>query len=119
MCGEKNLVNTTSYPFCCYLENNLSVDTQVQQFFYFWPFSCSPKKKAEKEGRRSDAAGAAFPRIAPVVEAGASALRTFGAFLDDGAGGNRAEKPLPPAPDALENLGARLQESLDLTWSPI
>ena len=69
------------------------------------PFSCAPKKKAEKEGRRSDAAGAAFPRIVPVVETEASALRTFEALLDDGAGRNRAEKPLPPAAK-VEGRGA-------------
>ncbi len=80
---------------CC-LENNLSVDTRVQLFFYLWPFSCPPKKKAQKEGRRSDAAGAAFPRIAPVVEAEASALRALGDSRGEGAGRNRAEKPLPP-----------------------
>ena len=60
------------------------------------PFSCTPKKKAEKEGRRSSASGAAFPRIAPGVETEASALWTFGAFLGGGAGRNRAEKPLQP-----------------------
>ena len=108
---------------CC-LENNLSVDTWVQLFFCSWPFSCSPKKKAEKEGRlparrtalqagRSDAAGAAFPRIAPVVAAGASALRTFGAFLGDGAGRNRAEKPLPLTP----NRGSRQGRGANPQWS--
>ena len=62
-------------------------------------FFLRAQEKAEKEGRRSDAAGAAFPRIVPVVETGASALRTFGALLNDGAGRNRAEKPLPLTPN--------------------
>ena len=86
--------------FKIYIEDNLSVDIRGQLFFCLWPFSCSPKKKAEKEGRRSNAAEAAFPRTAPVVEAGVCAPRTFGAFLGEGAGGICAEKPLPPAPKA-------------------
>ncbi len=97
---------------CC-LENNLSVDTQVQLFFCSWPFSCTPKKKAQKEGRlparrtalqagRSSAAGAAFPRIAPGVDMCVCVLRAFRDSRGEGAGGNRAEKPLPSAPNALE-----------------
>ena len=57
------------------------------------PFSCAPKKKAEKEGRRSDAAGAAFPRIVPVVETEASALRALRDSRGASDGRNRAEKP--------------------------
>ena len=69
------------------------------------PFSCAPKKKAEKEGRRSDAAGAAFPRIAPVVGAEASALRALRDSRGASAGRNRAEKPLPLTPNRRHRQG--------------
>ena len=58
---------------------------------------CSPKKKAEKEGRRSNAAGAAFPRTDPVVAAGGCAQRTFGAFLGEVLGGSARKSPFRPA----------------------
>ncbi len=75
-----------------------------------------PRKRPKKKGACLRGAGAAFPRIAPVVAAGVpvcraghllarnaqasgtgrSALRTFWAFLGAGAGGICAEKPLQP-----------------------
>ena len=82
------------------------------------PFSCTPKKKAEKEGRRSGAAGAAFPRIVPGAETEASALRTFEVFLGVAPDGTARKSPFPSPNTLSPNDSSRaVSASLEKPWN--
>ena len=77
---------------------NLTQPLNVPYFLAL--FLASPKKKGEKEGRRSDAAGLLFPRIAQRINTGVCALRTLKDFPRIGDGRISAEKPpLSPGGD--------------------